>query len=52
MPDTTIHPDTLKLQRLELRLMQAEARIRILQEALAVGATMCPLCGTNVVIGR
>lgn len=49
---TDIHPDTQKLNRMQLQLMQAEAKIRTLEEALAVGAVMCPMCGTNVVIGR
>jgi hypothetical protein len=49
---TDIHPDTAKLNRMQLQLMQAEARIRALTEALETGATICPLCGTNVVIGR
>lgn len=43
----TIHPDTKKLNSMQLKLMQAEARIRSLEEALATGNTMCPMCGQH-----
>jgi hypothetical protein len=42
------HPDTLRLQRMQVDLLRLEAEVRALRSALEVTHVRCAFCGTMV----